>query len=115
MRPIAAGPSSPTQRLNNFIDIILKPLCAKVPSYILDDLDFLNYMPNEVTKETLLVSFDVVNLYTNIPHELGLEALEYWLDDYTTELVRPFSKEFILNALCIILKEITFKFGDQHY
>lgn len=30
MRPIVAGPSSPTHRLSNFIDIILKPLCAKV-------------------------------------------------------------------------------------
>lgn len=115
MRPIVAGPSSPTHRLSNFIDIILKPLCAKVPSYIRDDLDFLNYIPNEVSDETLLVSFDVVNLYTNIPHELGLEALEYWLDNYTTELVRPFSKEFILNAVSIVLKENTFKFDDQHY
>jgi hypothetical protein len=34
MRPIVAGPSSPTHRLSNFVDIILKPLCQKVPSYI---------------------------------------------------------------------------------
>ena len=40
-RPIVAGPASPTHPLCNFVDIILKPLCKHVPSYIRDDFDFL--------------------------------------------------------------------------
>lgn len=43
-----------------------------------DDLDFLNQIPEQIDKNTLLVSFDVVGLYTNIPHDLGLIAIEYW-------------------------------------
>ena len=77
MRPIVAGPSSPTHRLSNFIDLILKPPCKHVPSYMRDDLDFLNQIPEQIDKNTLLVSFDVVGLYTNIPHDLGLIAIEY--------------------------------------
>lgn len=72
LRPIVAGPKSPTHRLSNCLDIILKPLCKHVPSYIRDDIDFLKYIPDEVESETILVSFDVVSLYTSIPHELGL-------------------------------------------
>lgn len=41
LRPIVAGSSCPTQRLSNFLDIILKPLCKLIPSYIRDDMDFL--------------------------------------------------------------------------
>ena len=46
--PIVAGLLSPTHRLSNFVDLILKPLCQHVvPSFIRDDLDFLNYLPDE--------------------------------------------------------------------
>ena len=40
LRPIIAGPSSSTQRLSNLLDILLKPLCQRVPSFIRDDMDF---------------------------------------------------------------------------
>ena len=30
-------------------------------------------------ENTLLVTFDVESLYTNIPHEGGIEAMEYFL------------------------------------
>ena len=28
----------------------------------------------------ILTTFDVIGLYSNIPHEYGLEAIEYWLE-----------------------------------
>ena len=74
-RPIVAGPACETHRLSNLIDILLKPIIEKVKSYVRDDIDFLNYIPKTVQSNTLLVSFDIVNLYTNIPHELGIEQL----------------------------------------
>ena len=111
-RPIVAGPASPTHRLSNFVDIILKPLCKHVPSYIRDDFDFLD---SPLTEDTILVSFDVISLYTSIPHELGLKAIEHFLDNFPTTLQRPFSKEFILKAISIVLKENTFKFDGKNY
>ncbi|CAG2210373.1 unnamed protein product [Mytilus edulis] len=39
-RPIVGGPNSVTQNLSHFIDIVLKPLCREVPSFIRDDLEF---------------------------------------------------------------------------
>ena len=78
-------------------------------------MDFLNYLPDEVEEHTLIVSFDIVTLYTSISHDLGLTAIEYWTDNYTTSLPRPFSKEFILEAISLVLKENTFCFDNKHY
>ena len=88
LRPIVACPSSPTHQLSNFIDIVLKPLCEHVPSFIRDDLDFLNHLPETIDEDTLLVSFDVVSLYTSIPHELRLAAIEYWINNFTDSITR---------------------------
>jgi hypothetical protein len=80
-RPIVGGPNCVTQRLSHFIDIILKPLCCEVPSFIRDDLEFLNHLPTTVNPNSELISFDVVSLYTNIPHDLGISAITFWLEN----------------------------------
>ena len=115
MRPIVAGPSSPTRRLDNFIDLILKPLSKHVPSFAGDDIDFLQQIPEEIDKNSLFISFDVVSLHTSFPHELGLTAVKYWLNNYKGSIARPFSKEFILAAISIVLKENTFHFDGKFY
>ena len=58
---------------------------------------------------------DVVSLYTSIPHELGLTAIEYWITNFTDSLARPFSKKFILESIAIVLKENTFHFDKKRY
>lgn len=115
LRPIIAGPSSPTQRLSNLLDLVLKPLCKKVPSYIRDDLDFLNHIPENVQPETLLVSFDVTSLYTNIPHSLGIDAVRFWMEKFPEGIDSRFSKEFILEGLRLILENNNFHFDNQFF
>lgn len=104
LRPIVTGPSCPTQRLSNFLDIIFKPLCKLIPSYIRDDLDFLNHIPNTVKDNTHLVSFDVTSLYTNIPHNLGVEAIDYWINKNENILQSRFSREFFLEGIKLVLE-----------
>ncbi|KAK3098881.1 hypothetical protein FSP39_023944 [Pinctada imbricata] len=96
LRPIIAGPSCSTQRLSNLLDILLKPLCKKVPSFIRDDMDFLNYIPESVPQNTILVSFDVTSLYTNIPHDLGIEAVTFWLEKFQNEIPTRFPMDLYL-------------------
>jgi hypothetical protein len=78
-------------------------------------LDFLNQIPEQITENTILVSFDVVSLYTSIPHDLGLEAITFWVENYAQSLARKFTTRFIIEAISIILKENTFCFDDTHY
>jgi hypothetical protein len=66
-----ANNSRPVLVYTAAVDIILKPLCTEVPSFVTDDMDFLHHIPDT---DITLSSFDVTNLYTNIPHTLGLKV-----------------------------------------
>ena len=63
----------------------------------------------------MLASFDVESLYTNIPHEHGIEAINYWLDKYPQEIQNIFNKEFILEGIELILKNNSFYFDGTFY
>lgn len=115
LRPIIAGPESLTQRLSHFIDLVIKHLCPSIPSYIKDDMEFLNHIPAIVPEETLLTSFDVTSLYTNIPHDLGLTAVKYWIEEKRDEIDSRFETNFILEATKIVLEKNTFYNDGNKY
>lgn len=81
-RPIVAGIGSLTASISTFVDHFIRPLAEAAPSFIKDTghllsiIDTLSPLPED---ELILVSFDVNALYTSIPHDGGLEALEHFL------------------------------------
>jgi hypothetical protein len=113
-RPIVAGPACPTHRLSNLMDIILKPLVHNVQSYVRDDIDFLTKIPKDINQNEIFATFDITSLYSNIPTDLGLEALEYWLDAYPEHSQR-FSKEFILESVKFVLENNSFCFDNKNF
>ena len=78
-RPIIAGPNSPSQRLSSLLKKILTPLVTKLKSYIKEDWDFLKKLPRNLDPKFTFLTCNIVSLYTNIPHELGLRALLYYI------------------------------------
>lgn len=114
-RPIVAGPHCETSRLSQVLDILLKPFLNKVQSYLRDDIDFVTFVPSTVPEQTKLVSFDVVSLYTNIPHELGAEAISFWLDKYPDLLNERFSKVFVQEGLKLVLENNNFCFNEAWF
>ena len=56
--------------------------------------------------DSIIVTWDIKSLYPNIRHVLFYEAISYWVDKFAGEipLLQRFSKDFILDALWIILK-----------
>ena len=115
LRPIIAGQTCPTKFLSKFVDILLRPFLTHIKSYIRDDLDFLNKCKRNTNTNKILCTFDVVSLYTNIPIDLGMEAIRYWLSTYPEKLHPRFTKEFILEALKFVLIKNSFKFNNQYY
>ena len=97
------------------MDILLKPFLSKINSYVKDDFDFLKKCKRNLTKNSKLVSFDVTSLYTNIPHESGLKAIEYWLDKYPELIHSILNKFFILKALKLFLKNNDFGFNEKFF
>ena len=63
-----------------------------------DTTGFLNNLLERVPPNTILASFDIVALYSNIPHDLGLEAVRYWLEKYPDVKKSRFYKQFYIGS-----------------
>ena len=94
LRPIVAGLICLIRPLSSLTDILLKPFLIHLKSYFKDNFHFLSKCSREKYEDILLVTFDVVSLYTNIQHTFGLEALDYWLENHQESLHVRFNKEF---------------------
>ena len=114
-RPITAGPNSPTRGLCELLEKILSPFVPKLKTFVKDDRDFLSRIPRFIDYDCDLISCDIVSLYTNIPHDLGLEALRYWLTKHPELLPRRFSVEFVIEAAKFILENNNFMFDGTCY
>ncbi|XP_029653875.1 uncharacterized protein LOC115227088, partial [Octopus sinensis] len=115
LRPIIAGPACEIHRLSNFLDILPKPLLKYIKSFIRDDLDMQEHLPKAIKEEALLVSFDLINLYTNIPHDYGIKAIKFWLEKYSEVLPGRINQIFIIEYLKCILQNNYFLFHDAYY
>lgn len=114
-RPIVAGPACPTHRISDLLDKLLRPFIKHVKSYVRDDLDFLNHLPNQVDNSDFLVTMDISSLYSNIDHDLGRKAIAYWLEKHPHDLHNRFTKSFVLESMEIILNNNNFLFDGQEY
>ena len=114
-RPIVAGPICPTSRLSNLLDILLRPFIKYVKSYVRDDLDFLNHLPENIGDEMCLITMDITSLYSNIHHDLGFEAIGFWLDKYAEDIHPRIEKQFILSAMKTVLENNNFVFNEKNY
>ena len=111
LRPTVGEPKYTTRRLSNFLDQILKPLTKHIKSNIKDNIKFLKSCKQNVTDDTVLVSFDVCSLSTSISHKFGLRAIENFVsnDSQSKQIKRnkyistSFSTQFILEAASFIL------------
>ena len=115
-RSICAGPNCHTNKLSNLSDIILKPMATKVKSYVRDEFDFLNNVPRHIDFDSTLVTIDVTTLYTNIPNDLAIEAIGYWVDNLPESLIDTrFTKDFICEGISIFLENNYFIFDGEFY
>ncbi|XP_078524824.1 vomeronasal type-2 receptor 1-like [Lissotriton helveticus] len=81
-RPIVAGCGSIHEPIGKFLDYYLQPLVQQWVSYIQDTTDCLNKLATlqmSGESEVWLATIDVTALYTSIPHEKGIEAVEWML------------------------------------
>eukprot|EP00253_Pinus_taeda_P032352 PITA_32352 len=78
LRPIVNTIGSPTYELAKYVAKILKPLVGNTDSFIKDSQDFVNLIKNErIERDDILVSFDVVSLFTKIPLDEAIQGVFY--------------------------------------
>ena len=72
-RSIISGISG---KLSAFVDKLLQPIAHQQKSYLKDTTDFINFMERtNVPENAILVSVDVMSLYTNIPQEEEIQTI----------------------------------------
>ena len=98
-RPIVDEPNPPSQGISGLLEKILTPIVSCLKTYIKDDWDFIRKLPSHVDYPCVLARCNVVSLYTSVPHDLGLEALSYWIEKKQNLIPEHFTKAFILKQL----------------
>ena len=112
-RPIINCIGHPTEKISHFLEYHLRPFVENLPSYLKDTTDYINKTPSEnLPAETILVTLDVTSLYTNIPHEDGIEACRKIWD---SRLVQIPSTESLVNLLNLVLKRNNFIFNKENF
>ena len=113
-RPIVSSNSHPTERISQFVDHHLQPLVTKLPSHIKDTTHFLNKLNSvgQLPNGVLLVTLDVASLYTNIPHNDGIQACSDFLDKRVNPTIKTTR---LCDLIRMILTNNTFTFNGQHY
>ena len=115
-RPIVSNISCPTYQISKYLSGILQPVAQKCPSYVKDTTHLLQKIEeftfeNE-SEHNLLFTMDVKGLYTNIPNNDGLEALDYFLSQ---EEDLPAPKSCILRLAELVLTLNCFEFNGEYY
>lgn len=113
-RPIVSSNNSLTEPLSKYIDHHIRSLVTDLPSYIRDTGDLINQLSqlNVTDNNIILATMDVSSLYTNIPHQSGLMALQHFLDKRENESPPT---QFILELTDIVLSRNYFLFGQDFY
>lgn len=110
-RPIVAAMRSISSGLSQYVDQFLHPLTQSLQSYIRDGTHLLELLsPYCWEPRYFWVSLDVQSLYTSTPHDVGLNALQFFLCKDT--LLNPRQASFIVEATSFCLTHNHFKFDN---
>ena len=118
LRIILGGKYNPTVNLADLIDVILKPFLPLVKSRVRDVFHFIDIIPRFELSDMPFIQMwlvDVKEMYPSLYKELGLEAISFWVDRNPKKLPDGITKEFILDALTLILDNNYGFFNGQYY
>lgn len=117
-RLIFGGPNSPTVILATLVQILLRLFVCKVKNRVQDVWEFKRKLP-KLSKEDLryivLISVDVVSMYENLEQNLGIPALQYYLNRYKELLPSRFSVDCIVDFMKFVLDNNTGYFDGEFY
>ena len=76
-RPVVSSSDCHNSKFSKFVDHYLQLHAKALPSYVKDTTDFINILGNvkDISKDSILVILDVIELYTNISNHEGIETV----------------------------------------
>lgn len=114
LRPIVAGIGSLNERLCSWLDSHLQPLIPALPGFLRDTQTVLEALEGREWRDgSVWMTADVTSLYTSIPHNLALVALQWFLDVYSNFDLEL--KGFLIEVTEYLLTHNFFMFNHTHY
>jgi hypothetical protein len=111
LRPIIPQCRALTTPLARYVDHVLQPIVQQLPSYIKDTNHHLEDLSDvNIPDNALLVTLDVKSLYTNIPHQFGIDSVHNSL--VANNINNP---ELIIEMLKFLLEHNFFTFNNIFY
>ncbi|UYV81397.1 hypothetical protein LAZ67_20001048 [Cordylochernes scorpioides] len=115
LRPIVAFHLSPTAPLAQFLAKIIIPILkdGDVSTSISSTPKFLNHIQHlPVIPNSLMISFDVINLYPSLPHPLIIECITEFLrtHGYSADMITK-----LTSLISICLNNSIFNFDKRYY
>ena len=115
-RPIVSACSCPTELLALYLDHLTAPFVRSLSSYIKDTThaEHPRFLPfhTDGDGQHLVFTMDIKSLYTVIPNDEGLRALQYYLDK--REILEP-PTHTLLRMAQLVLTLNTFEFNGEFY
>ena len=113
-RPVVRSVNCHTSKISKFVDYHIQPLAKELPSYVKDTTDFINKVKDigPLPENSYLVTMDVSSLYTNIPHDEGLDALR---ENLNRRRNRSVATNVLVTLMSLILTLNNFIFNGINY
>ena len=115
VRLLTTGCNTAIENLSNFLEAVSAPLAEKMKSRIKDTghlLEIINSINSDgLPENTILVSFDVVNMFPNIDNERGINTLKTAFDGRATQTPPT---DCLIEALRICLYNNNSIFNNKH-
>ena len=117
MRPIVVTIGSPAYHLVKELARILSPLAGKTSSYVKNSMHFVEIIRGRVVSEAdILVSFDVVSLFTKVPIDETMDVVKHKLqNDTSLEDRTPIPIEKLCELIKLCLTTSYFQLGEKFY
>ena len=115
VRLLTSGCNTAIENFLRFIEVVCAPLTNNIEtrirdtSHLLDIIDELNL--ERIPDNTILVSFDIINMYPSIDNDRGIPAVRNALE---TRAYKSPSTDCITEGLEICLKCNNSRFGSQN-
>lgn len=114
LRPIISNTNSVTFRLSSWLSKTLSSLVGTISdSHLRNSEDFVSRISNIDLSSTILVSYDVVSLFTNVPVNVCLQWLENYIISKNILFEIPFAT--IKSLILLTMDHSFFSFNDRFF
>ena len=121
LRPIVAGLKSPTIKISQWLDSILRPLFDQMAAEtsILNGVQLISILERwserNLSRNTKFLTMDVSDLYTMVPQEGGIQAIKKMLHTFQIHEIQGVKKSIILLLARYVMKNNYFIYGNCYY